>query len=61
MVRLTRLEIQELNYLKRVNKIQIGNWNHNMNVVRHNPGRETMKHFLVKAAIAKMILDAEGN
>ena len=43
MVRLSRLEIQELNHLKRVNKIQIGNWNQNLNVVKHNPGSESLE------------------
>ena len=57
MVQLSREEYEEIRWCLKQNRIQLGTWKAVLNSVRHNSGSETMEHFLIKAAITKIIVD----
>ncbi|MFQ5832735.1 MAG: hypothetical protein ACE5H4_08540 [Candidatus Thorarchaeota archaeon] len=56
-MQLTKDEVMEIRWCLKANKIQLGSWKEVLNSVRHNSGSETMEHFLIKAAVTKIIVD----
>lgn len=57
LVQLSRDDVMEIRWCLKANKIQLGSWKEVLNSVRHNSGSETMEHFLIKAAVTRIIVD----